>query len=203
MQPAEGITKHQQASSAWWKFHQRESFPSPRWDGCAAASAKLCMLKLRQKRRVAQHFGALCFKSWEVNKGECYESAWVRKSFERHLNVSFFCPLTVRLCVGHLKEIKWQIHRYITESTWKDDAPQLKESCWLWAVGYLHLETSHLMNYQIHHRGAKVQPATFPSLTHWHSSKQRSGTLRVARFPISQHFFTSSTAIYFIKRTQL
>lgn len=121
VQPAEGITKHQQASSARGNFHTREFFSRLWWDGYDAASLKLCMLKPQQKSRVPQHFGALYFKGWEVKAharvNVTSRCEWGNTSYNT-LVFFFFWSLTVRLFWVQLKETKWQIHQYITESTW-------------------------------------------------------------------------------------
>lgn len=127
--------------------------------------------------------------STNCRQGECCESMWMRKS--RFVLLPFNCCAI--LDPFFKRKITYpSIYHSQQSSFFVHDALRLKKSCWLRVVGYCcHLETGRLMNYQIRHCGAKVQPATFPSFTHWHSSKQGSGTLGMAGFfPFLNTFFS-------------
>lgn len=97
------------------------------------------------------------------------------------------------------------ISQNITESAWKVhfelQIPWLKVSFRLWAVGYLHCSGNRrLINYQIHLQSTACNYSISytPDLL-----KAGSETLGVWDFPISQHFFLSSTALYFIKEDRI
>lgn len=98
------------------------------------------------------------------------------------------------------------IHQNIMESAWKVhfelETLWLGVFCRLWAVGY-HCcsETRRLINYQIHLHTAKYSLQLFHLLLP-STPQSRVRNPWGPRFPISQHFL-SSTALYFIKKDRI